>query len=166
MIGFLPRLEEAMAPKDMRGQRFGMLTVDRLSHTDGKNTYWIVRCDCGGEKPVQRAALVTGAQTSCGCNRGHATHGMEGTKVYGIWSSMKARCQNPNHAKYADYGGRGIKVCERWQKFENFYADMGEPAGVLDRIDNEGHYAPGNCRWTTWSISNTNKRPRRREELN
>lgn len=150
----------------VRGQRFGMLTAIADDGNRGPNVYWRVRCDCGVEKSVQRGQLFAGRQTSCGCNRAKRKHGMEGSKVYNVWASMKARCQNPNHRRYGDYGARGIKVCERWQKFENFYADMGEPTGVLDRIDNNGNYEPGNCRWTTWSVSNKNKRPRKREELN
>jgi hypothetical protein len=83
---------------------------------------------------------------------------MEGTKVYNVWASMKARCQNPNHRAWKNYGGRGITVCSAWQRFEQFYADMGDPTGVLDRIDPNGNYTPANCRWATWSQSNKNQR--------
>ena len=148
------------------GQAFGRLIVlneaeaRRTARSNGRIRYFRVRCDCGTVKEVQRAALCSGATISCGCaSRDRVRrHGMEGTKVYNVWSSMKARCQNQRHRAYKNYGGRGIQVCERWQKFENFYADMGDPTGVLDRIDNNGDYTPTNCRWTTWSESNKNQR--------
>ena len=157
--------------KDISGQTFGKLKVIELSHIqrtkqDGTPLrqgvpYWLCECECGTVKPIRGASLKNGVQKSCGCDSRTArlTHGMEGTKVYTVWASMKQRCQNPNHRAYHLYGGRGITVCERWQKFENFYADMGDPDGrVIDRIDVNGNYEPGNVRWADWSTSNKNQR--------
>lgn len=90
-------------------------------------------------------------------------HGMWGTRIHRIWGQMVARCRNPKHADYQNYGGRGIAVCERWLTFANFYADMGEkPEGLsLDRTDNDGNYEPGNCRWATSKEQHANMRPRK-----
>ena len=91
---------------------------------------------------------------------GHCRGGSR-TKIHGIWATMLARCKNPNVPAYKDYGGRGIKVCERWHKFENFLADMGEPpeGRTIDRYpNNDGNYEPGNCRWATAEEQGYNKR--------
>lgn len=153
--------------KEISGQRFGRLIVlSFLGTLDRKNAYWKVRCDCGEEREVQSAALRLGITKSCGCLSRDLTrtHGMEGTKVYAVWASMKARCSNPRHRAWKNYGGRGISFCSRWKKFQNFYADMGEPTGVLDRINNEGNYTPTNCRWASWSESNRNQRRHQSKE--
>ena len=91
-------------------------------------------------------------------------HGMHGTPTYRVWNGMTQRCLNPKNGRWDDYGGRGITVCERWQIFENFVADMGErPEGeTLDRYPNQnGNYEPGNCRWATAEQQGQNKRPYR-----
>jgi hypothetical protein len=123
------------------------------------------RCDCGKDHSV----LVTewGKTQSCGCLRTEqlvarsTTHGHTGTSIYMTWGDMVNRCTNQTHARWVDYGGRGISVCDRWRKFENFLADMGErPSGMtLDRIDNDRGYEPGNCRWVSQSLQNRNRRP-------
>lgn len=93
---------------------------------------------------------------------GHASNGRE-TPEYKAWKNMRRRCENPNHPRYKDWGGRGIKVCERWHDFRNFYADMGPKPGPefsLDRKNNNGNYEPENCRWATRSQQQRNARPK------
>jgi hypothetical protein len=87
-------------------------------------------------------------------------HGMTKTKTYVVWIGLRARCENPRHRAYRNYGGRGIRVCERWGLFSNFLADMGEqpPGMTIERRDNDGNYEPSNCYWTTRAAQNGNKR--------
>jgi len=98
---------------------------------------------------------------------GHSPRNGKPSPTYTSWYAMKKRCQNPNCPAYKNYGSRGIKVCERWQDFENFLSDMGErPEGLtLDRIDNDGDYEPGNCRWATRKEQNQNQRDRKDQYL-
>jgi hypothetical protein len=153
---------------DLTGQRFGRLVV---SGQDGKTRSggyaWACVCDCGNRKTVSSSNLRRSLIKSCGClqaaNRlfhGHSTR-THRTRAYTCWSHMKSRCSNEKHPQYEDYGARGISVCERWMDFPNFLADMGEPQPGLsiDRINNDGNYEPGNCRWATQSEQNANRRP-------
>lgn len=146
------------------GSRFGRLVVLDEAERRGGRRAWECRCDCGNEVVVSDITL--GRMTnSCGClrreataarNQARATHGHtvggKTTPTFISWSGMRDRCLRPAAANYANYGGRGIKVCDRWaENFANFLADMGErpPGTSLDRIDPFGDYEPGNCRWST-----------------
>lgn len=126
-------------------------------------------CQCGNRFITELYAIKSGHTKSCGCYHRECarklsrTHGQSQSGTYGIWRAMKARCNNPNNKKFSIYGGRGIKVCERWLKFENFLSDMGErPKNLtIDRIDNDKGYTPDNCQWATIAEQNQNLRSNR-----
>lgn len=144
------------------GQRFGHVTIIKRNGSKYGCSQWLCRCDCGLEKNIIGKNLKKGSVIGCGCFRGKkSTHGMSNSPIYSIWSGMKKRCYLKSDISYKNYGGRGIKVCKRWMKFENFYADMKDDykSGLtLDRIDNSKGYLPGNCRWVDGYIQANNRR--------
>lgn len=164
------------------GKRFARLAVlQRVGRRNGQ-TYWLCQCDCGRQHETTGPALASGRVKSCGClnnemrvarntKHGHAQRGAV-DPVYKLWINMRARCSKPTHPDYALYGARGIRVCARWQvSFAAFLEDMGQrpsgrngrlPAFSVDRINPDGNYEPGNCRWATWHEQRMNQRRMRR----
>ena len=155
----------------MVGKRFSNLVV--IERAGGENgAKWLCQCDCGNTKVISGNVLRQGSTKSCGCVRkqnnqgfkhGHCSSGISPT--YNSWAAMHGRCKYPKTRSYEHYGGRGISVCERWGDFANFLEDMGErPVGTsLDRIDADGNYEPGNCRWATDAEQRANRRGTRGE---
>lgn len=150
---------------DLTGTICGKWRVVSKSDKKGLHgeIYWNCICDCGTEKKIVAASIRKGVSKSCGCAGKDwcRTHGMEGTSEYNSWAAIIQRCENTKSQNYKNYGARGIRVCKRWREsFENFYADMGPKTkgSSIDRINNDGNYEPGNCRWTDQKTQSRNQR--------
>lgn len=160
---------------DITGKKFGMLTV---LHPHGRDKwsklYWNCKCDCGNEHIVCGEHLKSGRTRSCGCFKKESVslrsikHNLSHSSIYCIWHGMMQRCNNHKINSYKNYGGRGIKVCDKWLTFEGFYEDMGDrPDGMsIDRIDNNGNYCKENCKWSTPKEQANNRSNNRMLTLN
>lgn len=164
-----------MKKLDLNGMSFGYLTVLNESKNVGKRGQikWDCICVCGKINSVYSSNLTKkNGIVSCGCMTGKHRHtsGDKHSSEYNTWSSMKSRCNNVNSPDYVDYGGRGIKICDRWlHSFENFLEDMGKKPSKthsLDRIDNNGNYEPFNCKWSTKYEQGRNQRTNKWIEFN
>lgn len=157
---------------DLTGKSFGRLVVLKRALDDKRiGTFWLCQCSCGNRKNIRGGDLKNGRTRSCGCllrettikrsfKHGHSTRNQK-SKMHSAWEHMIQRCGNPNDSDYIHYGGRGIKVCDRWKEFVNFLEDMGEPPTKdhsIDRIKNDKGYCKSNCQWATRKDQGRNKR--------
>lgn len=157
-----------MRPHELQGSTYNRLTV--LERTDEKTKSgeikWLCQCSCGTQVVLPSTNIKTGKTKSCGCLAKEMAkdrlikHGKSRTREYQAWHHMRVRCLDKSYPQYKDYGGRGITICKRWDKFENFLKDMGDcPDGFfIDRVNNNSGYKPSNCRWVSRTVNNNNRR--------
>jgi hypothetical protein len=159
---------------DLTNQKFSRLFVKERGPNKGRRVQWVCLCDCGKTANVDASKLRNGHTQSCGClhiersSEANIKHGQsaypnkgQSTKEYNTWALMLRRCNKKNSRSYDIYGERGIKVCDEWSNFKNFFRDMGKapsPKHSLDRIDVNGNYCPENCRWADAKTQRRNQR--------
>lgn len=159
----------------LQGQTFGYFTVIAAAGAKNGDSLWLLRCVCGKEKILPcsdfRRTCKHKTTQSCGCMRrkligdANRTHGMTNHPAFWVWRSMRDRCRLPTHQAWKNYGGRGIRVCKKWRKFETFWSEMGpayKPGLSIERKDNNGNYEKDNCYWATSRQQNSNRRDNRR----
>lgn len=152
-----------MKTLNIKGKKFGKLTVVKFSHIKDGYSFWECKCDCENKKIIRGKYLSCGDTKSCGCLHDCSwskIHGLSKTHFHYSWTNIKQRCLNKKNQAYKYYGSRGIKICDNWLKFSNFKNDMyesylkhikefGEKQTTIDRINNDGNYCKENCKWST-----------------